>query len=1703
MKYLIQLATVLCLFILSANTIYSQDFSNKGKDFWIAYGNHVRMFNAGGAEKMQIYITSDVSTTGNITIPSIGFNQNYTVNANQITTIDIPRTAALLDEGLYNHGIHVTSVSPVVVYSFIYVGAISGATLCLPTTVLGREYYSINYTQLSNEGNSYSYFAVVATEDNTNVEIIPSQTTKSGRAANVAFDVTLNQGQIYQVLSTGDLTGSKIQSKSVGANSCKRIGVFSGSGKISLGCTGNPGSSDNLYQQCYPNNAWGKNYITTPSTNNGNNFQTNFFRIIRPDPTANVTLNGTLLSNASFTNNFYHQFSSNTTNVISSDKPIMVAQYFTTSQNSANCGNSGIGDPEMIYLNPTEQTISRVTLNSMQPPASQTQITTHFVNIVLRNLPNIINSFKVDGISYPNSFVPVLQDPTYAYARIPLASQGHTITCDSGFNAIAYGFGSAESYGYSAGTNVIDLYAPFTLQNQFTTINFPSTCVNTPFKLKLTFPYQTTNLSVNFGSNVNISPNTTYQNTAPVPDSSFVKDGRTFYVYFLPGLYTGLNPATVPFTIQSNNPTTDGCSGTQERTDSLVIFGKPGANFTNIHTGCQTDSVKFFDATGGNRPVVRWNWAFGDGTIDSVKNPVKYYTAAGTYNVKLTAITDIGCIDDSTKPIAIGNPPLAKFSISDTVCIGKSILLTDSSTITNGTIAQWIWDYGDGTADTLTTNAPRVKVYNTNGPFTIKLKVVAAGGCNSNPFAKTIFVNNNPVPDFTFGNICLPIGRATFANTTTLVGTGVDSIKYQWNFGDGGADTAKNPTHFYTTTGPFTVKLTAITNNGCKADSIKLVNTIFPQPKAGFSISNEVCLRDTTIATDTSNGMGSAITNWNWNMGDGSPIVTTQNPRYAYASADTFSVKLFVITDKGCLSDTATRTTIANKLPTIYFKTTTPLCEQRDVLFTDSSTTHGAGVLTNWYWEMGNNLIKNLTSAAPFNHSYDTAGNYTIRVAVMSSKGCKSDTTVRSIYINNTPTANFGLPEVCLADAFAEFPDSSSIENNTALAYAWNFGDANATPGNPNTSTQQNPRHKYTQIGNYNVTLITTSNVGCKDTLAQSFTVNGAIPVAKFSVIQPASLCANVPVKITNTSTVDFGTITKVEIVWDLLNAPLVIQTDNLPVSNAIYSHQYPVFHTQTSKQFTIRLRAFSGGSCVSFKDTVITVNPSPKAVFLTNPGICLEATPRTILLGKDSANLAGSFTYSGAGIASNGVFTPNSVGAGTYTLQYLYTTNNGCKDSATSPITVWPSPTAKWGYSNPTCERNAITFTDSSVANYSNIIRWRWIYGDGTPTDDRTNSNSFTHTYTVAGTYAASLQVTTDSGCVSIVNTQSVKVNYLPIVSFEPPVNGVCLPDGRALFTNNTSIADGTDSSMTYAWNFGDVNDPTGSLQRNPTHRYTNVGNKTVKLIVTSNNGCVDSLTKVFNKIYPQPQAAFTPSPTFVCIGAPIQFTDNSNGLISAVNSWTWLFGDGSTSTAQNPLYTYTTIGRYNAKLIIKNQQGCISDTAEEVVDVFAYPTVNAGPDIFVLEGGTQTINAAATGNNLSYLWTPSIYLSSSTVLKPMVAPLLDKTYTLSVTGEGNCTVSDNVFVKVLLSPSIPSAFSPNGDNINDTWRIEYLDSYPGCTVEVFNRAGQIVFSSKGYTIPWDGTLNGNKLPVATYYYIVDPKNGRNKMSGSVTILR
>jgi gliding motility-associated-like protein len=162
-------------------------------------------------------------------------------------------------------------------------------------------------------------------------------------------------------------------------------------------------------------------------------------------------------------------------------------------------------------------------------------------------------------------------------------------------------------------------------------------------------------------------------------------------------------------------------------------------------------------------------------------------------------------------------------------------------------------------------------------------------------------------------------------------------------------------------------------------------------------------------------------------------------------------------------------------------------------------------------------------------------------------------------------------------------------------------------------------------------------------------------------------------------------------------------------------------------------------------------------------------------------------------------------------------------------------------------------------------------------------------------------------------------------------------------------------------------------------------------------------------------------------------------------------------------------------------------------------------GPDLTIANGANTTLNVSVTGNIVSYQWKPSTGLNNATIKDPVASPSSTTTYTLVVTDDNNCETSGSTKVTVSGRSriSVPNAFSPNGDGINDTWIITNLSIYPGATVDVFNRYGQPVFHSENSNKAWDGTYNGKALPVGTYYYIIDLKNNEKKTAGAVTIFK
>ncbi|GAA4302851.1 hypothetical protein GCM10023183_14890 [Nibribacter koreensis] len=178
---------------------------------------------------------------------------------------------------------------------------------------------------------------------------------------------------------------------------------------------------------------------------------------------------------------------------------------------------------------------------------------------------------------------------------------------------------------------------------------------------------------------------------------------------------------------------------------------------------------------------------------------------------------------------------------------------------------------------------------------------------------------------------------------------------------------------------------------------------------------------------------------------------------------------------------------------------------------------------------------------------------------------------------------------------------------------------------------------------------------------------------------------------------------------------------------------------------------------------------------------------------------------------------------------------------------------------------------------------------------------------------------------------------------------------------------------------------------------------------------------------------------------------------------------------------------------------QSCASERVPVRVNI-PEPTANAGQDVTIAYG--RFAELTATGG-VSYQWSPSIGLNNDKIANPVAKPKTTTTYTVTVTTAEGCTSTDQVTITVLPAVEIPNGFTPNNDGINDNWDIPTLKGYPGAHVEVFNRWGNKVFESKGYQTPWDGTMKGQPLPAATYYYLIRLGGKEEPLSGNVTIIK
>lgn len=1044
---------------------------------------------------------------------------------------------------------------------------------------------------------------------------------------------------------------------------------------------------------------------------------------------------------------------------------------------------------------------------------------------------------------------------------------------------------------------------------------------------------------------------------------------------------------------------------------------------------------------------------------------------SGTYT--LITSNDYGCADTADITIAVLDAPTSMFTFSNT-CLTDSVIFNNTSS--PGTV-NCAWDFGDGTLLDSTQNP--VHTFTNAGTYYVSLITANTNGCKDT-ITKNVLINSLPDAQFSTTNVCNE-SNAQFIDLSTIAAP--ESIQsWKWTFGDNSvANTNQFVTggYLYASPGNYNVQLVVVSNSGC-SDSITQSITIHPKPVAAFG-NTQTCLGSATQFTDSSAVSPGSIISWSWNFGDGSPVVVAQSPSHTYALPGTYNVTLIVTSNNGC-KDTMSKNIIIHPNPLAEFIAANT-CNGVAVQFSDSSSITPIDAIQSWAWNFGDNSPL-FTNQVPGGHLYAAAGSYSIKLLVFSNFGC-SDSVSKTITVYSNPAPSFSNTSVCNGNT-TQFTDSSTPVAGILNSWAWNFGD-----GSP-VNTAQNPSHIYATGGIYNVTLIVSNSSGCTDTIMNPVQVYHN-PTALFN---HTDVCFGDSTHFSNTSSVSLpATITNY--LW--------IFGDAGPTSNL----QTPAHNYTTAGTYNVTLVTTTANGCSDALTTPANVFDAPIPSFTFNNN-CLYNT--SIFTNTSTAPLMGTISnwvwdFGDGSPLNTSLVSPTHAYAspGNYQVSLItHSSNLGCSDTLTDTISIFPIPSANFGYTE-VCLNQTMNFNDSSTTLNSSITSWSWNFGDATPLN--TNQHP-AHTFNGFGTFSVSLIITTNNGCKDTV-VKSVIVHPPPAAQFSAA--NVC--DGDSTTFTDMSTIPATDTITSWLWSFG--NGGTLSTAQNNAIEYSGVGSYIVHLTVTSQFGCIDSIIKT-SIVNPNPLVNFIEDDTVGCEPLCVNF-QNLSSITNGSVSWLWDFGNGSTSSMGNPGHcfnndsTYAPLN-YIVLLTVTSDSGCTAALSKSNITVYPRPV----PDFTMEQSTVSIVNPIIAITDLTsgadfWNWNFGDQDTTSSPFPTTHTYADTGTYTITLVTSTLFACIDTTYRNITIEPDfvfyIPNTFTPNDDGINDTFTGQgiFIKKFE---MNIFDRWGNLIFFSDDITKPWDGSANhGNVMAQEDIYVysfkLTDYNKKKHLYKGFVTLIK
>lgn len=958
---------------------------------------------------------------------------------------------------------------------------------------------------------------------------------------------------------------------------------------------------------------------------------------------------------------------------------------------------------------------------------------------------------------------------------------------------------------------------------------------------------------------------------------------------------------------------TNGCTDTLIKRRYIRIQ-KPIIKLLNLPTtGCIPFPFTFKADITTYDEVISYLWDFGDGSTASEESPKHTYTQTGTYTVSLTITTKGGCTEKVTLPeaVKVGTLPHPDFTADETsACADPGIQFRNLSTNADG----FRWEFSDGS--TSNEREPKHK-FEGVGPIDVTL-IAINNGCE-NKITKTSFVTIKPsVSKFAYAPNCNNRLQYTFTDRS------IGAQTWEWDFGDNSAlfNGQNPPAHTFPGLGTYYVKLKT-TNGACTYTRTDTITIEEIKPEISTS-SAEGCKALTTFF------QGKVLNeklfkSFTWDFGDGT-ISATDNKNgiwYTYNKPGNYQAKLIAVDTFGCQHVSPLAASIRVYGPLADFTSISNSgCKGLTTTFTDASTSDGTHPIVKWEWDFGDGTIKNYT-APPFQHTYDSIGDFDVKLIVTDSRGCTDQIMSREFVKISTLKADWSAGDATCPKASHYFHNKST--SDLPFTYTWDMGDGT-------TYDQLNVHHAYQDVGQYTVKLKVRDMLNCEDSLIKVNAITVDVPKASFDANNFITYCTPFEAKFTNTSHFYNSSF------WTLGQGQGT-STQTNPTTYYSYTGEYPITLEVTSP----------GGCTDAVTHTLKVYNPGDGTITYEPLFGC---RPRLVNLEAFS-EMKASFVwdFGDGNVVDTNVNKISHVydNLGDFVPRIILRQPEGCVVPLIGDKTIEIiGAKAKFGVAkNLFCDSGYLTILDSTLyISKDKITKYTWDFGDGTQTHNVIPN----HHYTSPGIYDIMLAVETETGCTdTALIKKAVKVVQSPMIRIGGD-SVLCVNQSM----RHLGIFERSDTSVVrWSWQF--PNGTNSSLQ-NPTLQQYKAGNYQVKTIATNSSGCADTATKEII-VHALPTIDLPSSITKI-VGFPVTLPATYS---SGITSYSWTPTTGlDCATCPQPVATPKFSTRYTVAVVDSNNCKNAADIQVKVIcegaTIFApntfSPNGDGTNDIFYIRG-------------------------------------------------------------------------------------------------------------------------------------------------------